>query len=102
MLIQITCIGKYIKATLRLLSNFFLQIPNHPDHPDQKIFIPEVLEDLTIPHIASPDVHVDQENKKIIMYYHGLEKFGVQSSRVATSNDGINFIAEKNNRQILF
>ena len=28
------------------------------------------------------------------MYYHGLEKFGVQSSRVATSNDGINFIAE--------
>ena len=99
----------YKGGTLRLLQSNFLtappEIPNSFDlsiaesnfnpHPDQKIFIPEVIEDLTIPHIASPDVHVDQENKKIIMYYHGLEKFGVQSSRVATSNDGINFIAEK-------
>jgi hypothetical protein len=44
-------------------------------------------------HIASPDVHVDSENKRIIMYYHGLESYGTQLSRVATSHDGINFKA---------
>lgn len=29
--------------------------------------------ELTEPHIASPDVHVDEENQRIIMYFHGLE-----------------------------
>ena len=28
--------------------------------------------ELTEPHIASPDVHVDNTNQKIVMYYHGL------------------------------
>lgn len=47
--------------------------------------------ELTEPHIASPDVHVDEENQRIIMYFHGLNAPGVQHSRVALSDDGISF-----------
>jgi len=53
------------------------------------------LVDMTVPHIASPDVHVDHENQQIVMYFHGLEKFGLQLSRVATSRDGIDFTARQ-------
>lgn len=58
-------------------------------------------------HIASPDVHIDEANQRIIMYYHGphfsreeaasdpiTEHFptlGGQRSFVATSSDGIHF-----------
>ncbi|MGD2201373.1 MAG: hypothetical protein PVJ38_07080 [Candidatus Bathyarchaeota archaeon] len=49
--------------------------------------------EMTWPHIASPDVHIDNENSRIIMYFHGLESFGNQLTRVATSGDGINFKA---------
>lgn len=58
-------------------------------------------------HIASPDVHVDEVNRRIIMYYHGpvlssaaaqteavTQRFptlGGQRSFVATSSDGIKF-----------
>jgi len=57
-------------------------------------------------HIASPDLHVDEENRRLIMYYHGpvdvakatlpdtlagvLAPEG-QRSYVATSRDGIHF-----------
>lgn len=51
------------------------------------------LTEATTPHIASPDVHVDDENRRIIMYFHGLEGVGTQVSRVATSSDGIDFTA---------
>ena len=47
--------------------------------------------ELTEPHIASPDVHVDEENRRIVMYFHGLERPGFQHSRVALSDDGIDF-----------
>lgn len=53
--------------------------------------------EFTLPHIASPDVHVDNENQKIIMYYHGLEGPAFQHSRVATSDDGIDFLAREEN-----
>jgi hypothetical protein len=53
--------------------------------------------EFTLPHIASPDVHVDNENQKIILYYHGLEGPAFQHSRVATSDDGINFFAREEN-----
>lgn len=49
--------------------------------------------DLVTPHIASPDVHVDHEREEIVMYFHGLEAMGEQSTRVATSRDGISFDA---------
>jgi hypothetical protein len=42
-------------------------------------------------HIASPDVVVDEENQRLLMYFHGLLPSGAQASRVAVSADGINF-----------
>lgn len=60
-------------------------------------------------HIASPDVHVDEDNQRIIMYFHGLtapqdlpqvksvlEAAGYslpirQNTRVAVSHNGIDF-----------
>jgi len=47
-------------------------------------------------HIASPDVHVDQDRREIRMYYHGCRraedgKTVRQFTFVATSKDGINF-----------
>ena len=47
----------------------------------------------TTPHIASPDVHVDDANRRIVMYFHGLDGVSTQVSRVATSTDGIHFEA---------
>ena len=48
-------------------------------------------------HIASPDVHVDDEHRQIRMYFHGAdsptEKGGEQSTRVALSQDGLEFTA---------
>jgi len=52
---------------------------------------PDIARELTTPHIASPDVHVDEANHRIIMYYHGLEDFAKQVTRVATSPDGLHF-----------
>ena len=45
----------------------------------------------TAPHIASPDVHVDDANRRIVMYFHGLDDVSTQTTRVATSPDGIDF-----------
>ncbi len=49
-------------------------------------------------HIASPDVHVDEERKRIVMYFHGPTKYkgqgggGLQQKTfVAFSEDGLNF-----------
>ena len=53
----------------------------------------DLLTELTTPHIASPDVHVDHENKRIVMYFHGLDDFARQASRVALSEDGVSFQA---------
>ena len=53
----------------------------------------DLLTELTTPHIASPDVHVDSSNQTIVMYYHGLEGLGWQVTRMAMSSDGIRFAA---------
>lgn len=42
-------------------------------------------------HIASPDVHVDDDNKEIRMYFHGVTREDSQKTGVASSKDGINF-----------
>ncbi|MFM1988972.1 MAG: hypothetical protein RJA99_1929 [Pseudomonadota bacterium] len=55
--------------------------------------IPDALADATTPHVASPDVHVDDANRRIVMYFHGLEAFRVQRTRVAVSADGLRFEA---------
>jgi hypothetical protein len=53
----------------------------------------DVLSEITTPHIASPDVHVDAERRRIVMYFHGLDGVGHQVSRVAISQNGIDFTA---------
>ena len=53
--------------------------------------------EFTMPHIASPDVLVDDETQNIIMYYHGLEGPAFQHTRVATSKNGIDFTAREEN-----
>lgn len=49
-----------------------------------------------IKHIASPEVHVDDESKRIIMYFHGPVEYegqlkGMQKTFVATSPWGLEF-----------
>lgn len=53
----------------------------------------DILSEITTPHIASPDVHVDEKTHSIVMYFHGLDGVGHQVSRVAVSSDGVNFTA---------
>jgi hypothetical protein len=43
------------------------------------------------PHVASPDVHIDNEKKQFHMYFHGLTQDCKQRTRLALSSDGINF-----------
>jgi hypothetical protein len=50
---------------------------------------------ISTPHIASPDVHVDEAERRFRMYYHGIIEDRTQVSRVATSNDGIHFEAHE-------
>ena len=44
----------------------------------------DLLSEITTPHIASPDVHVDAPGRRIIMYFHGLEAVGTPVTRLAT------------------
>jgi hypothetical protein len=53
----------------------------------------DLFTEATTPHIASPDVVVDEANRRIVMYYHGLNGLQQQVTRVATSTDGIRFAA---------
>lgn len=47
------------------------------------------------PHIASPDVWVDETNQQIRLYYHGRLQNGLQRTRLALSRDGLNFEARE-------
>jgi len=42
-------------------------------------------------HLASPDVHVNSDNRQIRMYYHGVSEQEYQVTKIAVSNDGIKF-----------
>ncbi len=52
----------------------------------------DVRTEVTTPHIASPDVHVREQ--QIVMYFHGLEGLARQVTRRATSKNGIDFVSE--------
>ncbi len=43
------------------------------------------------PHIASPDIHVDNGTQTIRMYFHGMLASGEQMTRLALSRDGLTF-----------
>jgi hypothetical protein len=45
------------------------------------------------PHLASPDVIIDEANREIRMYYHGLLQDLAQMTRLALSRDGLHFQA---------
>jgi hypothetical protein len=62
-------------------------------HPEARAYIAADA-DGNYPHIASPDIWVDHENRQIRLYYHGRMANGLQRSRVALSDDGINFEAQ--------
>ncbi len=89
-------------GSLQIADSYFL--PERPDIPQAELdalveqrraggarVSHDLALELTQPHIASPDVHVDQDGRRIIMYFHGLAGPGVQHSRVALSGDGIHF-----------
>jgi hypothetical protein len=89
-------------GSLHLPDSLFLTEPPEPDTAagfDDGGSIPgnrphsDLLEKNT-PHIASPDVHVSEEDQRIVMYFHGLEAFSKQSTRAAMSTDGITFQAK--------
>lgn len=97
----------YEPGTLKLAESHFLTEPAEisPDNqaridagefqPHGIQGVPEPLASATKRHIASPDVHVREDRKEIVMYYHGLESFRRQTTRVATSRDGIHFEARE-------
>lgn len=51
----------------------------------------------TTGHLASPDVHLDNSNREIRMYYHGPVPGRGQQSKVALSADGVHFTARPEN-----
>jgi hypothetical protein len=88
-------------GTLQLAASLFLTQPAEVPPLDQldqtrlnrpvREGVPTPIDSATKPHIASPDVHVVHARKEIVMYYHGLSSFGKQTTRVATSRDGVEF-----------
>ena len=72
-------------------SGFAIRAPlEHELHPEAREFIARDA-DGDYPHIASPDVVVDHENRQIRLYYHGRLEDGRQRTRVALSRDGVRF-----------
>lgn len=45
----------------------------------------------TTPHVASPEVIIDESKKEIRLYYHGVVEGNLQLSKVALSKDGLQF-----------
>jgi hypothetical protein len=96
----------YVPGTLQIEGSHFLSNP--PDVSDAEleriradreasgriILSHDLRSELTTPHIASPDVHVDDTNRRIVMYFHGLQGVGRQATRAALSHDGIHFDAQ--------
>lgn len=84
--------GKYIRLA-------YADAPTGP----YRIHAPGVLPIADTPfqgHIASPDVHIDQQAGELIMYYHGCPKVDPnqpweQSTMRATSGDGLQWTSEQ-------
>ena len=92
----------HVPGSLQLAGSYLLtEPPSGPADALEKLRAtpkpPNLSHDLfteaTTPHIASPDVIVDEASRRIVMYYHGLNGLQEQVTRVATSTDGIHFVA---------
>ncbi|MEM7116086.1 MAG: hypothetical protein AAF614_26835 [Chloroflexota bacterium] len=79
-------------GALRLEESLFPTTPpKEADvHPIMRQLIAEG-KDGYYPHIASPDVHVDEAQRQFRLYYHGRLANGAQMTRVALSSDGLRF-----------
>ena len=93
----------HVPGSLQLAGSYLLTAP--PQGPADELaelraapqpanFSHDAFTEATTPHIASPDVHADEANRRIVMYYHGLNGLGQQVTRAATSADGIHFVAK--------
>lgn len=84
----------YEPGALTLAESFFAtESPNFEDLAPLLRARPERSREFLYPHIASPDVIVDEAAGHIRLYYHGLLEDGRQATRVATSRDGLQFEA---------
>ena len=63
-------------------------------HPQAKRWFEAGIDPL-YPHIASPEVIVEETQREIRMYYHGRLEDGTQMTRVAVSNDGLHFTIQR-------
>jgi len=74
-------------------SHFPAEDPPVPPVEDQPEWAAKMQGGFLYAHIASPDVHVDDQARLFRMYYHGLLWNGDQASRLAISKDGLSFTA---------
>lgn len=82
----------YSPGTLQLSNSLFIsEDPREPPEEQRPPWAKKMLGGYLYPHIASPDVHCDHKKKIFRMYYHGLLSDGNQVTRLAISNNGIDF-----------
>ncbi|MFK7803121.1 MAG: hypothetical protein AB8G95_15925 [Anaerolineae bacterium] len=79
-------------GVLLLGESGFATEPTDPEkiHSEAAEFIAQGT-DGVYPHIASPDVHIDEATKELRMYFHGRLADGRQRSRIAVSKDGLSW-----------
>ncbi|MDB4224543.1 hypothetical protein N9850_12280 [Granulosicoccus sp.] len=84
----------YEDGVLHLHETDFCQIPptREDTHPRVLVQIDAGM-DGDYAHIASPDVHFDEKRREIYMYFHGRVADGTQCTKLAVSNDGLQFQA---------
>ncbi len=92
----------HVPGSLQLAGSFLLtEPPTGPADalatlrgtPQAANYPHDAFTEATTPYIASPDVHVAEANRRIVMYDHGLNALGRQVTRAAMSADGIHFVA---------
>jgi hypothetical protein len=82
--------SRFLTEPPKVAAEQFAQFETRLHHSGVKISH-DLLSEITTPHIASPDVHVDAARQRIVMYFHGLDAVGMQITRVAASHNGIDF-----------
>ena len=82
----------YVPGVLNVVHSLFEPVdPPEPPFTDRPDWAATLEGGYLYAHIASPDVHLDDELKQIRMYYHGLLADGDQQTRIAYSPDGLTF-----------